>query len=56
MSIIAFGPYTLEPGDDVQIVLAQACNGISQEMCKEVGSKWITGEISESEKKSRTRF
>jgi hypothetical protein len=36
-----FGPYTLEPGDSVHIVLAQAVAGISREKNREVGGNWL---------------
>lgn len=38
-----FGPYTLEPGDSVTIVLAEAVAGISREKADEVGLNWIKG-------------
>ncbi|MBO8152958.1 MAG: fibronectin [Candidatus Marinimicrobia bacterium] len=40
---MGFGPYTLEPGDSVRIVLAEGANGISRKLCYEIGKKWLTG-------------
>jgi len=37
---IGYGPYTLEPGDSVRIVLAEAVSGLSREMCYKVGQNW----------------
>ncbi len=36
-----FGPYQLEPGDSVHIVLAGACSGISRAKNREVGGNWV---------------
>ncbi|MBN1782553.1 hypothetical protein JW948_15560, partial [bacterium] len=36
-----FGPYTLETGDSVHIVVAGAVSGISREKNREVGGNWI---------------
>jgi len=36
-----FGPYTLEPGDSVRIVFAEAVNGLSWEKCREIGNNWL---------------
>ena len=36
-----FGPYTLETGDSVHIVLAGAVAGISREKNREVGANWM---------------
>ena len=36
-----FGPYTLETGDSINIVLAGAVAGISREKNREVGGNWI---------------
>jgi hypothetical protein len=35
-----FGPYTLAPGDSVRIVIAEAADGLSREMCYEIGGNW----------------
>lgn len=40
---IGYGPYTLEPGDSVKIVIAEAVSGLSREMCYEVGQNWKNG-------------
>ena len=37
---IGFGPYTLEHGDSIRIVLAEAVSGLSKEMCYIVGQNW----------------
>ena len=39
---IAFGPYTLDPGDSVHIVLAEAVAGLRREKSTEVGTKWFS--------------
>lgn len=36
-----FGPYTLEPGDSIHVVLAQGVAGISREKNREVGGNWL---------------
>ncbi|MCK4578868.1 MAG: hypothetical protein KAU50_08765 [Candidatus Marinimicrobia bacterium] len=38
-----FGPYTLEPGDTIRIVVAEGVAGISREMVYQVGAKWLAG-------------
>jgi len=38
---IAYGPYTLAPGDSIHIVFAEGVSGISREKNREVGSNWI---------------
>ncbi|MBI1806054.1 MAG: hypothetical protein HYR76_03250 [Ignavibacteria bacterium] len=35
-----FGPYTLNPGDSIRIVLAEAVGGLSREMEYEIGRRW----------------
>ena len=37
-----FGPYTLEPGDSIRIVIAEAVNGISRKKSLEVGNNWFS--------------
>ncbi len=37
---IAFGPYTLEPGDSVRIVWAEAANGLARNQGHYVGRNW----------------
>lgn len=37
---IGFGPYTLQPGDSIRIVLAEAASGLSRSMCYKVGQNW----------------
>jgi hypothetical protein len=40
-SVMGFGPYTLQPGDSVRIVLAGGVAGISREKNREVGGNWL---------------
>jgi hypothetical protein len=40
-SISGYGPYTLEPGDSIHIVVAGAVAGLSREKNREVGAKWL---------------
>ena len=35
-----YGPYTLEPGESVKIVVAEAAAGLSREATREIGRKW----------------
>ena len=37
---IGFGPYNLEHGDSIRIVLVEAVSGLSKEMCYKVGQNW----------------
>ncbi|MBN2103790.1 hypothetical protein JW835_07095, partial [bacterium] len=37
-----FGPYVLEPGDSIHIVLAEGAAGLSREKNREVGGNWIS--------------
>ncbi|CAN5139444.1 hypothetical protein BH23BAC3_BH23BAC3_05020 [soil metagenome] len=45
-----YGPYTLEPGESVRIVVAEAVSGISRELANETGIQFKAGEISPREK------
>ncbi|MFQ6676668.1 MAG: fibronectin, partial [Fidelibacterota bacterium] len=36
-----FGPYTMEPGDSIHIVLAEGVAGISRQMAYVVGADWL---------------
>lgn len=36
-----FGPYTLNPGDSIHIVFAEAVDGISRQKSYEVGANWL---------------
>ncbi len=40
----SFGPYTLEPGDSIRIVIAEAMDGLGREACVTVGAKWLKNE------------
>ncbi len=35
-----YGPYTLEPGESVRIVVAEAAAGLSRHASREIGQKW----------------
>ena len=41
----SFGPYTLEPGDSIKIVMADVFGSISPELAYEVGNAWMNGQI-----------
>jgi ligand-binding sensor domain-containing protein len=45
-----YGPYTLEPGDSVKIVVAEASAGLSRDKCISVGKLFKRGLISASAK------
>ncbi|MEQ8523204.1 T9SS type A sorting domain-containing protein [Gracilimonas sp.] len=45
-----YGPYSLEPGESVRIVVAEAAAGISRKLAYETGLKFKTGEITDVEK------
>ncbi len=36
-----FGPYTIEPGDSIHIVYAEAVAGLSRDQCYTIGAKWL---------------
>ncbi|NOX89054.1 MAG: fibronectin [Calditrichaeota bacterium] len=36
-----FGPYDLEPGDSIHIVLAEAVAGLRRDSCYTIGAKWF---------------
>ncbi len=38
-----FGPYTLAPGDEITIVIAEGASGLSREKCYEIGDTWLNG-------------
>lgn len=40
-----YGPYTLEPGQSVRIVIAEAVAGLSREKCIEIGKQYKAGAI-----------
>ncbi len=35
-----YGPYTLDPGNSIRIVLAEGVSGISRQSCIDIGSQW----------------
>lgn len=43
-AIQGFGPYTLEPGDSIHIVLAEGVAGLNREKNREVASNWYLWE------------
>jgi hypothetical protein len=45
-----YGPYTLGPGESVNIVLAEAAAGLSREKCIEYGQQYKNGEIDAAQK------
>jgi len=47
---MGFGPYTLAPGEDVKIVIAEASAGIGYDYAKEVGEAYKNGDISARQK------
>ncbi|MBP7460124.1 MAG: fibronectin [Candidatus Delongbacteria bacterium] len=36
-----FGPYTLNTGDSIRIIMGEAVNGLSRTMCFDIGRKWL---------------
>lgn len=42
--VAGFGPYDLEPGQKVRIVVAEGVSGISRELCENVGHNWKFGD------------
>ena len=36
-----FGPYTLDPGDSINIVMAEGAAGLNRKLCYEIGEKWL---------------
>jgi hypothetical protein len=38
---LGYGPYTLQPGDSVRIVIAEGVNGLSREKNREVTRNWL---------------
>ena len=36
-----FGPYTLNPGDSIHIVLAEGVNGLNRDSCYTIGKRWL---------------
>ena len=38
-----FGPYTLAPGDEITIVIAEGASGLNREKCYEIGDTWLNG-------------
>ena len=39
----SFGPYTLEVGDSIHLVLAEGVAGLSRDMNFEIGAEWLNG-------------
>lgn len=38
---ICYGPFDLEPGESVTIVEVEAVNGLSRQMCEQIGARWL---------------
>jgi hypothetical protein len=38
---VSYGPFTLAPGDTIVIIEAEGINGLSREMCEEIGAIWL---------------
>ena len=36
-----FGPYTLDPGDSIHIVLAEGVSGLDRQSCYDIGARWL---------------
>lgn len=36
-----YGPYTLEPGDSIHIVIAEGISGLSRKACIDIGRRWL---------------
>ncbi|MBD3386487.1 hypothetical protein GF407_16385 [candidate division KSB1 bacterium] len=47
---MGMGPYTMEPYDSLTFVFVHAVSGPTTAKCKEIGRKWLDGEISDAEK------
>ncbi len=39
-ALAGFGPFTLEPGEKVRIVVAEGISGINRQLCEEIGWNW----------------
>ena len=42
-AMAGFGPYTLEPGQSVRMVVAEGVNGINRQLCESIGRNWLLG-------------
>lgn len=38
---VGYGPYTLKPGQSIQIIMAEAVSGLSREQCYIIGERWL---------------
>ena len=38
---ICYGPFDIPHGDSIQIVEAEAVNGLCREMCEQIGARWL---------------
>ena len=47
---MGFGPWTLAPGDDIKVVVAEAAGGIGYEKGIEVGQAYKSGDLDDKEK------
>lgn len=56
MIVFTVGPWDLQFGDTINIVLAGACGARTTEECKEMGQKWLKGEITDAQKNEFLRY
>lgn len=42
-ALAGFGPYTLEPGESVRIVVAEGVAGLNRQLCEDIGYQWKNG-------------
>lgn len=41
---LGFGPYTLEPGDSIHLVIAEGISGLGRDSCYTIGARWLKGD------------
>lgn len=41
---LGFGPYTLEPGDSIHLVIAEGVSGLGRDSCYTIGARWLKGD------------
>jgi len=42
-STCGYGPYTINFGDSIHIVIAEAANGLNRKLCEDLGKEWLKG-------------
>lgn len=47
---VSYGPFDIPPGDSIVIVEAEAINGLSREMCEEIGHRWYKAYLNPADK------